>query len=190
MGKITFILGGTGSGKSSYTVELAKKNYKKVAFVATCPYFDEETREKIKLRKQERPAEWKTYEEFTNLPSLLDKLDKLNEFDLVIIDCLTLFVSNLMLEGLEEEDIRKKINEMINVLKNAKYTSFVITNEVGLSADSESKSTRKYKDISGRLNQIVARKVESVYLIVAGLPLKLKEVKDPLDHVSHFMLHS
>ena len=87
MGKTTFILGGTGSGKSSYTVEIAKKNYKKVAFVATCPYFDEETREKIKLRKQERPPEWKTYEEFTNLPALLEKLDVNETYDLVIIDC-------------------------------------------------------------------------------------------------------
>ena len=93
MGKITLILGGARSGKSSYALNLAKK-YKKVAFIATCQGLDKEMRERIRLHKESRPKHWKTFEEPKELVKLIGKLN--NSFDCILIDCLTLLVSNLV----------------------------------------------------------------------------------------------
>jgi adenosylcobinamide kinase/adenosylcobinamide-phosphate guanylyltransferase len=174
MNKITLILGGARSGKSSYALRLAKK-YKKVAFIATCLGLDKEMQERIRLHKESRPKHWKTFEEPRDLARLIGKLG--NGFDCILIDCLTLLVSNLILSKNSQEQILEKIEELLAVLSKKKAKVIMVSNEVGLGLVPVNKLGRDFRDIAGRVNQMVARNADKVFFIVAGIPLKIKGEK-------------
>ena len=171
MNKITFILGGAKSGKSAYALKLAK-NHKKVAFIATCEPLDREMRKRITLHKNRRPSHWKTFEEPQDLTSLLKEISL--KFDAIIIDCLTLMISNLMLKGFREIAIKSKINKMLGILKKIKAQSIIVSNEVGLGLVPENKLARNFRDIAGRINQLVAEKSDEVFFLVSGIPWRIK----------------
>ncbi len=171
MNKITLILGGARSGKSSYALCLAKK-YKKVAFIATCLGLDKEMQERIRLHKESRPKHWKTFEEPKDLSRLIGKLD--NGFDCILIDCLTLLVSNLILSKNTQEQILEKIEELLAVLSKKKARVILVSNEVGLGLVPVNKLGRDFRDIAGRVNQMAARNADKVFFVVAGIPLKIK----------------
>lgn len=171
MGKIIFILGGARSGKSRYAVALARK-CKKVAFIATCRPLDKEMRQRIILHQKARPKYWRTYEEFQDIPSLLMKMG--NAFDCIIIDCLTLLVSNLILDGSKEEKIMSKINAILVALNNKKAKVIIIANEVGLGVVPANRLGRDFRDIAGRVNQLVAKESSDIFFIVAGIPTRIK----------------
>lgn len=171
MGKIIFILGGARSGKSTYALELAKK-YKKVAFIATCQGLDKEMKERIALHRKVRPGHWQTFEETKDINSLLQKIG--NAFDCIIIDCLTLLVSNLILEERSQKIIENRINEMVACLKKNKGRAIVISNEVGLGIVPENKLARHFRDIAGKVNQTVARESDEVFFMVSGIPMRIK----------------
>jgi adenosylcobinamide kinase/adenosylcobinamide-phosphate guanylyltransferase len=171
MNKITLILGGARSGKSSYALSLAKK-YKKVAFIATCLGLDKEMRERIRLHKVSRPKHWETFEEPRELAKLLGEMN--NSFDCIIIDCLTLLVSNLVLAGNSQEQVFKKIKELLFVLNKKKARIILVSNEVGLGLVPVNKLAREFRDISGKMNQIVASEADEVLFMVAGLPMNIK----------------
>ena len=174
MSKITLILGGARSGKSSYALGLAMK-YKKVAFIATCLGLDKEMQERIRLHKESRPKHWKTFEEPRDLARLIGKLG--NGFDCILIDCLTLLVSNLILSKNSQEQILEKIEELLAVLSKKKAKVIMVSNEVGLGLVPVNKLGRDFRDIAGRVNQMVARNADKVFFIVAGIPLKIKGEK-------------
>lgn len=171
MGRITLILGGARSGKSTYALNLAKK-YKKVAFVATCQGLDKEMRERIKLHKESRPKHWETFEEPRDPAKLLDKIK--NSFDCILIDCLTLLVSNLVLSGDKQEKIIRKFTELLSVLAMKKAKIILVSNEVGLGLVPANKLGREFRDIAGKINQIAAGKADEVLFMAAGLPMSIK----------------
>lgn len=171
MGKIILILGGARSGKSTYALELAKK-YKKVAFIATCQALDKEMEERINLHKKTRPKHWDTFEEPEKLTELLSRIG--NDFDCILIDCLTLLVSNLTLSGKSQEAVVKNIEEMLVVLKKKKAAVIMVSNEVGLGIVPDNKLGRVFRDIAGRVNQAVAKKAGEVYFTVSGIPMRIK----------------
>lgn len=172
MGKITFILGGARSGKSSYAIQLAKESGSKVAFVATCSPRDGEMRKRIENHKRCRPSQWATFEEFKELSVLLKKIG--SKFNLVIVDCLTLFISNLLLEGYDNAAIVDSVNRMIKTLQSLKCKSVIVANEVGLGIVPENSLARRFRDLAGKINQLLGRKADEVFFMVAGLPLKIK----------------
>jgi len=174
MNKITLILGGARSGKSSYALGLARK-YKKVAFIATCLGLDKEMQERIRLHKESRPKHWKTFEEPKDLARLIGKLG--NGFDCILIDCLTLLVSNLILSKNTQEQILEKIEELLVVLSKKKTRVIMVSNDVGLGLVPVNKLGRDFRDIAGRVNQMVARNADKVFFIVAGIPLEIKGEK-------------
>jgi adenosylcobinamide kinase/adenosylcobinamide-phosphate guanylyltransferase len=96
------------------------------------------------------------------------------KFDLVIIDCLTLFVSNLLLKKHGEEEIYKKMESILTLLEKIKATSIVISNEVGLGIVPDTKLGRDFRDIAGKVNQLVAQKANNVFFMVSGLPMRIK----------------
>lgn len=171
MKKITLILGGARSGKSTYALSLAKK-YKKVAFIATCQGLDKEMRERIRLHKESRPKHWETFEEPRDLTRLLEQIN--NSFDCILIDCLTLLVSNLVLAGDKQEQILKKITELLSVLDKKKARIILVSNEVGLGLVPVNKLGREFRDIAGKINQIAASKADKVLFMAAGLPMNIK----------------
>ena len=175
MGKIIFILGGARSGKSTYAIELAKRLDKKVAFIATCMPLDGEMKKRIQLHKKKRPPHWQTFEETKDIASLTKKLD--SRFNVVIIDCLTLFISNLLSEGLSDRAIEVRINKMLKALLFARHTSIIISNEVGLGIVPNNPLARRFRDLAGKINQMIAQKADEVFFMISGMPLKMKGEK-------------
>lgn len=171
MGKITFILGGARSGKSQFAIKLARKKAKKVAFIATCQPKDLEMKKRIALHRKIRPTIWQTFEEPQDLTLLLKEIG--SKFELIIIDCLTLWISNLLLKGVKASAIENKINKIMVALKAAKSQSIIVSNEVGLGIVPENRLARDFRDIAGRINQIVADKSSEVFFMVSGIPVKI-----------------
>lgn len=171
MNKITLILGGARSGKSSYALYLARK-HKKVAFIATCLGLDKEMLERISLHKETRPKHWETFEEPKELVKLLGRIN--NSFDCILIDCLTLLVSNLMLSGNSQKQILKKIEELLIILNKEREKVILVSNEVGLGLVPAHKMGRDFRDIAGKVNQLVAQQAGQVFFMAAGLALKIK----------------
>jgi len=171
MAKITLILGGARSGKSTHAVSLAEK-HKRVAFIATCQPLDKEMRERIMLHKKQRPEHWKTFEEPRDLNLLLIKMG--DGFDCILIDCLTLLVSNLMLAGHEKEGIFKEIEAMLAILRKKKARVIMVSNEVGLGLVPANKLGRDFRDIAGKVNQIAAKQANEVFFTISGIPMRIK----------------
>lgn len=177
MGKITFIVGGARSGKSSYAIALAAKA-KKAAFIATCEALDDEMAGRIKKHKQERPKHWVTFEVPLKVSAVIRKIP--SGYDFILIDCLTLLVSNLLLKKLKAKQIEKEIVSILNALKKHKGASAIVSNEVGLGIVPDSKLGREFRDIAGRINKIVAERSARVVFMVAGMPLSIK--KEGMDY--------
>jgi len=172
MKKFTFIVGGARSGKSRYAQELAKRISKKVVFVATCVPHDKEMKERIALHRKVRPRYWKVIEEPRAIRSILPGLKQ--GFDVVIIDCLGLLISNFLLDGLKEVAIEKEITSIVDSLSRAKFTSIVVSNEVGGGVVPGNALARKFRDLTGLANQIMAKKADSVVFMQSGIPTIIK----------------
>jgi adenosylcobinamide kinase/adenosylcobinamide-phosphate guanylyltransferase len=171
-----FILGGVRSGKSRFAQELAKKLSKKVLFVATGEPLDEEMRARIDEHKKARPKSWRTLEIPTNIGRQLET--EIGDAEVVIIDCLTLLVSNRLGEELDylkgEKQVMAEINELFAGMDKLHASFIIISNEVGTGLVPEAKLGRVYRDILGKANQLVAQHANEVYFMVAGIPMKIK----------------
>lgn len=173
MGRMTLIVGGARSGKSSHALRLAGKCKEKVAFIATCRPLDKEMKRRVQLHKISRPSCWQTFEEAEDIDTLLGKIG--NTFECIIIDCLTLLVSNLMFKKYTPQKIEDKIKQMIVGLKKNKARAILVSNEVGLGIVPPTKLARDFRDIAGKINQIVAQEAGEVILMVSGVPVQIKK---------------
>ena len=172
MKNFIFIVGGARSGKSRYAQDLAKRIGKEVAFIATCVPQDEEMQKRIALHRKSRPPHWKTIEEPKNLKLVLATLK--NKFDVIIIDCLGLLISNFLSDGQKEATIEKEIESVARILSKAKFTTIVVSNEVGAGIVPDNPLARKFRDMLGVANQMMAEKATNVFLMQVGIPVKIK----------------
>ncbi|TET45008.1 bifunctional adenosylcobinamide kinase/adenosylcobinamide-phosphate guanylyltransferase [Candidatus Aerophobetes bacterium] len=172
MAKLIFITGGARSGKSRFAVNLAKQLASKVTFVATAIPKDEEMLERIRQHQKDRPAHWRTMEEGKNLSLALSQLD--TSCELVLIDCLSFLISNLLLDNTEEENIIKQVKEIAGKALHLTPTFIVVSNEVGYGVVPPTRLGRKFRDICGRANQIMAEQAQEVYLMISGIPMRIK----------------
>lgn len=172
MKKFILILGGARSGKSSYAVELAKKISKKVAFIATAAASDEEMVKRINLHRISRPRHWKLIEEAKNINSFFPKLKK--NYEVVLIDCIGLWISNLLLEDFKDRIILNKVIELLNTISATDITTIIVSNEVGSGLVPENPLARRFRDLLGSANQMMAKKADEVTVMQAGIPLKIK----------------
>ncbi|MFA5795060.1 MAG: bifunctional adenosylcobinamide kinase/adenosylcobinamide-phosphate guanylyltransferase [Candidatus Brocadiia bacterium] len=177
MKKFILITGGARSGKSHYAVELAKKltappSTHRVVYIATSCFHDEEMDKRIAAHKKSRPAEWQTVEEDKNIDTVIFNLKGLSE--IVVIDCLTILTSNLMLELKDQEQVLKRAESMLRVINDSDMTVIAVTNEVGSGIVPETVLGRDFRDLSGKFNQMAAAAADEVYLMVTGIPLKIK----------------
>jgi adenosylcobinamide kinase/adenosylcobinamide-phosphate guanylyltransferase len=179
---ITLLLGGARSGKSYFAQEAAKK-VAKVLFVATAEAGDPDMLRRIRKHQDDRPAHWRTLEVQTRVGSAIQKNYQGEE--LVIIDCITLLVTNVICqipetdfdtcdEGMLEENVYTEIKELQACLKNTDASFMLVSNEVGLGIVPDNRVSRIYRDLLGRANQMLAQSADEVYLMVAGIPLKVK----------------
>jgi adenosylcobinamide kinase/adenosylcobinamide-phosphate guanylyltransferase len=182
---VTLVLGGVRSGKSRYAQRLGE-HAEGVLFVATAPTAeaagcDAELRHKIERHRAERPSGWRTIEEPLELAAVLaEQCSHLGPTcGLVIVDCLTLFVANLLHaagdgDGFNETFIEEKIAALCAALESAPCDVVLVSNEVGSGVVPAFASGRQFRDALGELNQRVATLADEVLLLVAGLPLTLK----------------
>ncbi len=167
----TLILGGARSGKSQYAERLAQASGKAVAYVATAPQFadDKTWQQRINQHQQQRPKSWRLVEEQHDLVGILQ--GGLYQQDIVLIDCLTLWLSNLLYETY---DIAYETQRLCEALRGYTGEVMMVSNEVGLGIVPETTLGCDFRDAQGRLNQAVAQLAERVFFIAAGLPLTLK----------------
>jgi len=170
MQKMIFVLGGSRSGKSTFALKKTSAVSGKKAFIATAECLDEEMRMRIEKHRQERSKDWVTYEEPLYIAQLMEKIR--GGYDVVLIDCLTLWLSNIMHAGLYVEDEVKRLTLAIS--GNCPPFLYIISNEVGLGIVPASPMGREYRDNLGFLNQEIARIASNVYFMVAGIPLMVK----------------
>ena len=173
MEKFTFVFGGIRSGKSSYAVNMAKKLGRKVAFIATAGASDEEMKKRIKLHKSSRPKFWKTIEEKENIAEILEHMK--NKYEVVIVDCLGILISNMMLNGLTDGKIIRYIKKLSQVIFKNDQNVILVSNDVGSSLVPENPMGRRFADLLGFSNQIMAKKADKVIFMQAGIPLKIKK---------------
>lgn len=174
MGKLVFITGGSRSGKSSLAVKLAKSMRKETLFIATCIPEDKEMEIRVALHRKKRPSSWRTIEKRGVLSPVLRK--EVKSDGVILLDCLTLFVSSLLMEEEKEKGIKDEINKIIGIIKKGKATVIIVSNEVGSGLVPENKLGRVFRDITGSCNQIVARGADEVIYMVSGIPLKIKGI--------------
>jgi len=180
------ITGGARSGKSHYAQELALKSGREVLFVATAVAGDEEMRQRIEKHQRERPDGWRTLEVPTDVGSQI--LGDMGDAGTVIVDCVTLLVSNVLGEycdeagenidvPLVEREVFEEIGMLVETISRTDADFIVVTNEVGLGLVPANWMGRLYRDLLGKANQLLAQEVDEVYLMVSGLPLQIKPAR-------------
>lgn len=185
MSKIILVTGGARSGKSSFAESLCINQNNSTAYIATSIPFDDEMKDRVKKHKESRPQNWHTYEIYKDIYSIVEEISKKHQT--VILDCVTLLVNNLMFTyGIDidkasqkqinelEAYIKDQVNKLINELKNTNLYVVVVTNELGMGVVPANKLSRVYTDITGRINQQIAKSSDEVYFVVSGIPMKIK----------------
>ena len=170
--KLILVLGGARAGKSTFALRLAKEiaGDSSVTFIATAQALDEEMAQRIARHREERPSHWTTIEE----PYHLDEaLIKAANSDVALVDCLTLFTSNWLLRE-DEQTLNEVSDRFLANVRSQPQTVIVVSNEVGLGLVPETPLGRNFRDLLGHVNQQFAEAADEVYLLVAGLPLRLK----------------
>ena len=166
------VLGGARSGKTRHALAIADRQPKRV-YVATAEAWDDEMRERISLHQAERDETWTTIEEPLDLPLAIRHSDAPNQA--IVIDCLTLWLSNLM--G-AERNLEDETTRLLRTIPDRRSVIVFVSNEVGLGIVPENALARAFRDAQGRLNQQIAAVVDHVDFVAAGLPLNLKPGQD------------
>lgn len=204
--QFTFITGGARSGKSSFAELLAAHAKRPVIYIATAQIWDEEMALRVKKHQLQRPATWRLIEEPRNVRETLIKLK--DEEGVVLLDCVTLWLTNLLLAGqsqpvtpscpdgekfpLDLQNDNDSFNnelepQILDIVKNVaqlaqeiKPQVIFVSNEVGQGIVPENPLARAYRDLAGRSNQILAQSAEQVYMVVAGFPIEIKHSGEKL----------
>ncbi len=165
------ILGGARSGKSAYAEKLASHSGQDVIYVATAQPLDNEIRSRIKRHQEDRPPHWHTVEEPLSLATCLQHYCKSER--LVLVDCLTMWVMNLLSRP-EPEWLQEEMQHLLDIVPALPGQLILVSNETGMGVVPMGEITRQFVDESGRLHQRLAKLVDNVTLMVAGLPHVVK----------------
>ena len=179
--KSTLIIGGARSGKSRLAQELALKAGGTILFVATAEAGDEEMKQRIEKHRQKRPANWVTLEATTGIGNQIQK--NIGNSKTVIIDCITLLINNIFEQYDETTDadviekaVQTEIKDVISCMGQVNASFIIVTNEIGLGIVPADGVSRLYRDLLGIANQMLAERCDEVFLLVAGLPVAIKQV--------------
>jgi len=168
-----FVLGGCRSGKSRYAVKLAEGfvGDRKI-YIATAAPGDDEMKQRIKQHQKERSKNWTTIEEPILLPEAI--IENSPKSDLILVDCLTLWISNILLETNDQETIPRHIHNLIHSIETAQCAVILVSNEVGTGIVPDNALARRFRDVVGHVNQNVAACSDKVIWMAAGIPVKIK----------------
>jgi adenosylcobinamide kinase/adenosylcobinamide-phosphate guanylyltransferase len=168
--KVILIGGGARSGKSRFALEYAQRLGERRLFVATAQAFDAEMQDRILRHQEERGSAFATAEEPLELARLLEQV---RDVDLIVVDCLTLWLSNLLLRGDSVEQIDGHVAKLVSVVRQRRQHVLMVSNEVGLGIVPESALGRIFRDVAGRAHQRLAEEADEVYFAAMGLVLRL-----------------
>ena len=179
MAEIILVVGGCRSGKSAYAQQLAESLSPRRVFVATCPVIDDEMRQRVALhRAARRDRGWETIEEQLDLAGVLGRSA---QDGALLVDCLTLWINNLMYAAdrdgrpLGEADVAGHCRDLLDAAAACPGTVVLVSNEVGMGIVPENAAARRYRDLVGRANQVIAARAQRVTLVSCGIALHLKE---------------
>ena len=185
--KLILILGGARSGKSVYAEELTTHLGGRVLYVATAAALDEEMRRRIEAHKTKRPHTWRTLEAPLGVGAAISATAE--EDEVILLDCLTLLVSNALLEGGQEGPfdeaqtrVRTEVEGLLEAYQTLSGSMIIVSNEVGLGLVPSYPLGRAYRDLLGWANQWLARQADEVYFMVAGIHIELKALCDAVQH--------
>jgi adenosylcobinamide kinase/adenosylcobinamide-phosphate guanylyltransferase len=187
MGRLTLILGGARSGKSTFAQHLAIENGGQVVFIATAQAGDPEMAARIAAHKAARPNDWMTLECPTGLADTWEA--RAISSDLVIVDCLTFLVTNLLLGAAPDVDqpdedlattlVTGEIEALLKVIQEYHCDWIIVSNEVGLGLVPPYPLGRLFRDLLGWANQSLASKADQVFYLVAGIPIPIHDFRQP-----------
>jgi adenosylcobinamide kinase/adenosylcobinamide-phosphate guanylyltransferase len=181
--KTILITGGARSGKSRLAQEMAEKSGKRVLFVATAQAGDKEMRRRILVHRKNRPASWRTLEAPVNVGRQIT--NGINDSEIVLLDDITLLLNNIVgnflnVDGTDldeakaERAVNREIDNLVHCIRSTAAEFIIVTNEVGLGLVPDNRLGRVYRDLLGKANQALAKAVDEVYFMVAGIPLRVK----------------
>ncbi len=169
---MTFITGGCRSGKSRYALDYADRHFSKKIYLATCEALDEEMAQRIEHHKKLRGPEWRTIEEPIEI---VDQIRRHRDgVEVILLDCLTLWLSNLLIKWDDDSRIIKETEKLIDTIKQSQTSFLIVSNEVGMGIVPADPLTRRFRDLSGMANQKMAEAAHTAILMVSGIPVFLK----------------
>jgi adenosylcobinamide kinase/adenosylcobinamide-phosphate guanylyltransferase len=170
--KMIFITGGCRSGKSRFALDYANQYFSKKIYLATCEALDEEMAQRIEHHKKMRGPEWQTVEEPVKI------VERTREYgdgvEVILLDCITLWLSNLLTKGNTDLKIMDEINGFVEMIRQTPASFIVVSNEVGMGIVPADPLSRRFRDLSGMANQKIAEAANMVIFMVSGIPIFLK----------------
>ena len=177
MNQTTLVIGACRSGKSRYALTLGERTAgESRVFIATSVAQDDEMKDRVQRHRHERGARWKTIEAPVRLARAVSENSRLA--DVIVIDCITLWVSNLMLDAHEEARMEDHLERLAASLAAAQCPVIIVSNEVGAGIVPENRLARRFRDHVGTANQKLAAVSDRVAWVVAGIPVWIKEESD------------
>jgi adenosylcobinamide kinase/adenosylcobinamide-phosphate guanylyltransferase len=168
---LVLVGGGGRSGKSDFALTRARQLGRRRLFLATAQAGDDEMRDRIRQHQRTRGADFRTLEEPLAVP---EALARIADTDVLVLDCLTLWLANLLLEGRESGAVLKRVEELVAALRRQPAHAVVVTNEVGLGLVPETPLGRTFRDVAGLAHRRLAAVADEVYFAVLGVMLRLK----------------
>lgn len=169
---IIFITGGCRSGKSRFALDYANRHFSKKLYLATCEIFDEEMARRVEHHRKMRGIEWETIEEPIEVVETIRK--NLDRAEVILLDCITLWLSNLLLKWNDEERVILEIDRLVKALQEIRTSMILVSNEVGMGIVPVDPIARRFRDLSGIANQRIAETADTAIFMVSGIPIFLK----------------
>jgi len=169
---VILVIGGARSGKSSFAQALANARDGRKVFIATAQAGDEEMKLRIEKHRRDRPAGWHTIEEPCRLLQALDGCA--GACEVVLIDCIGLWISNLLLADAAEGEILREADAVLARCRTSGACVIIVSNETGMGIVPDNRLSRLFRDVLGKTNQVLARAADEVFFLVAGIPLRVK----------------
>jgi len=170
--KKILITGGCRSGKSRFALDYANRHFSKKLYLATCEVLDEEMARRVENHKKMRGPEWETVEEPVEIVEKILRYE--SKMEVILIDCMTLWLSNLLMKWDNDQRVMGEVDRLVNILHQSRTSFILVSNEVGMGIVPADPLGRRFRDLTGIANQKIAEMADTVIFMVSGIPIFLK----------------